>query len=69
MVLVVGITAVMAIGGARNLGTLVFLGWGVQAADLTLLGAVPMVIIAVIADRGMRALEVVAISPGIREHA
>jgi osmoprotectant transport system permease protein len=69
LVLIVGITAVMAIGGARTLGILVFEGWGVQAADLTLLGAVPMVILAVFADRGMRALERIAVSPGIRERA
>ncbi len=69
LVLIMGITAVMAIGGARTLGVLVFEGWGSQAADLTLLGAVPMVILAIAADRGMRALERVTVSPGIREHA
>jgi osmoprotectant transport system permease protein len=69
LVLIVGITAVMAIGGARTLGILVFEGWGVQAADLTLLGAVPMVILAILADRGMRALERITVSAGIRERA
>jgi osmoprotectant transport system permease protein len=68
LVLIVGITAVMVMGGARNLGIYVFEGWGQQAADLTLLGAVPMVILAILADRGMRAVERVAVSPGIREH-
>jgi osmoprotectant transport system permease protein len=66
LVLTVGIAAVMAIGGAQNLGTLVFLGWGVQAADLVLLGAVPMVLLSVAADQTMRAVERTAVSPGIR---
>ena len=67
LVLIVGITAVMAIGGARTLGILVFEGWGSQAPDLTLLGAVPMVVLAIFSDRGMRTLERLAVSPGIRE--
>ena len=52
LVLIMGITAVMAIGGARTLGVLVFEGWGSQAADLTLLGAVPMVILAIALTAG-----------------
>jgi osmoprotectant transport system permease protein len=67
LVLTVGIAAVMAIGGAQDLGTLVFYGWGVQAPDLVLLGALPMVVLAIIADQGMRALERSVVSPGIRE--
>ncbi|NTW28797.1 MAG: ABC transporter permease [Coriobacteriia bacterium] len=66
LVLTIGIAAVMAIGGAQDLGTLVFLGWGSQAADLTLLGALPMVALSIAADRGMRALERAIVSPGIR---
>jgi osmoprotectant transport system permease protein len=67
LVLTVGIAAVMAIGGAQNLGTLVFLGWGVQAPDLVLLGALPMVALAIVADQCLRALERSVVSPGIRE--
>jgi osmoprotectant transport system permease protein len=66
LVLTIGVAAVMAIGGAQDLGTLVFLGFGSQAADLTLLGALPMVVLAVIADQSMRALERGVVSPGIR---
>ena len=66
LVLTVGIAAVMAIGGAQDLGTLVFLGWGAQAADRVLLGAIPMVVLSVFADQGMRALERAIVSPGIR---
>lgn len=66
LVLTVGLVAVMAIGGAQNLGTLIFLGWGQQADDLTLLGAVPMVILAIAADQAMRAIERRAVSAGIR---
>jgi osmoprotectant transport system permease protein len=66
LVLTVGIAAVMAIVGARNLGTLVFLGFGSQADDLVLLGALPMVVLAIVADQSMRALEAALVSPGIR---
>lgn len=65
LVLTVGIAAVMAIGGAQDLGTLVFLGWGSQAADLTLLGALPMVALSIVFDRGMRLLERAVVSRGI----
>lgn len=69
LVLTVGIAAVMAIGGAQDLGTLVFLGWGSQAADLTLLGALPMVLLSIVLDRGMRWLERAVVSPGIAVRA
>jgi osmoprotectant transport system permease protein len=67
LVLTVGIAAVMAIGGAQDLGTLVFTGFGEQATDLVLLGAIPMVVLSIFADQGMRALERAIVSPGIRE--
>jgi osmoprotectant transport system permease protein len=66
LVLTIGIAAVMAIAGAQDLGTLIFLGWGSIAVDLVLLGAIPMVVLSVIADQGMRALESILVSPGIR---
>lgn len=65
-VLVIGIAAVTAFIGAGGLGVLVFQGWGQQADDLTLLGAVPMVVLAVIADAGLRALRRLVVSPGIQ---
>ncbi len=68
-VLVIGIAAVTAFIGAGGLGVLVFQGWGQQADDLTLLGAVPMVVLAVAADALMRGLGRVVVSPGIREEA
>jgi osmoprotectant transport system permease protein len=66
LVMTVGITAVMAIAGAQTLGTLVFLGWGSVASDLVLLGAIPMVVLSIVADQGVRALERSVVSPGIR---
>jgi osmoprotectant transport system permease protein len=68
-VLVIGIAAVTAFIGAGGLGILVFQGWGQQADDLTLLGAVPMVVLAVLADVAMRGLRRAVVSPGIREGA
>jgi osmoprotectant transport system permease protein len=66
LVMTVGIAAVMAIAGSQDLGTLVFLGWGSTAADQVLLGAIPMVLLSIVADRGIRALEHAIVSPGIR---
>ena len=62
----IGIAAVTAFVGAGGLGVLVFLGWGQQADDLTMLGAIPMVVLAVLADAGIRGLSRVTVSPGIR---
>ena len=67
LILTIGIAAVMAIGGAQDLGTIVFDGIGSVANDKVLLGAVPMVLMAIVADQTMRALEGVVVSPGIRE--
>jgi osmoprotectant transport system permease protein len=66
-VLVIGIAAVTAFIGAGGLGILVFQGWGQQADDLTLLGAIPMVVLAVVADVSMRGLRRIVVSPGIEE--
>ncbi|MDP2181725.1 MAG: ABC transporter permease [Actinomycetota bacterium] len=66
-VLVIGIAAVTAFVGAGGLGILVFQGWGQQADDLTLLGAIPMVVLAVVADAALRLLTALVVSPGIRE--
>ena len=66
-VMVIGIAAVTAFVGAGGLGILVFQGWGQQADDLTMLGAIPMVILAVLADTGIRTISRLTVSPGIRE--
>ncbi len=66
LVMTVGVAAVMAIIGAQTLGVLVLLGWGQIAPDLVLLGALPMVVLSIVADQGMRALERAIVSPGIR---
>ena len=66
LVMTIGIAAVMAIAGAQDLGTLVFLGWGSTAVDQVLLGAIPMVVLSLIADQSLRALERSIVSPGIR---
>jgi osmoprotectant transport system permease protein len=65
-VLVIGIATVVAFVGVGTLGVLVFEGWGQIADDLILLGAVPIVAIAVAVDAGLRVLQRVAVSPGIR---
>lgn len=49
-VLVVGITTLTVFAGARNLGVLVFEGLGQFAPDLILLGALPIIALAVLAD-------------------
>jgi osmoprotectant transport system permease protein len=65
-VLVIGIAAVVAFIGVGTLGVLVFEGWGQQTDDLILLGAIPMVVLAVAADAGLRAVSRATTSPGIR---
>ena len=66
LIMTVGIAAVMAIAGAQDLGTLIFIGWGSTAVDQVLLGAIPMVMLSIVADQGVRALERTIVSPGIR---
>ncbi len=65
-VMIVGIAAVVAFIGVGTLGVLLFLGWGQQADDLILLGAIPMVALAVAADGGLRWLGRAVTSPGLR---
>lgn len=66
-VMVTGIAAVVAFIGVGTLGVLVFQGWGQQADDLILLGALPMVVLAVLVDLGLRRLSRAVVSPGIRQ--
>jgi osmoprotectant transport system permease protein len=65
-VTIVGIAAVVAFVGVGTLGVLVFMGWGQQADDLILLGALPMVALAVVADAALRRIGIAVTSPGIR---
>jgi len=68
-VMTIGIAAVVAFIGVGTLGVLIITGLGYQADDLILLGAVPMVLMAVVADALLRALGRFVTSPGIREEA
>jgi osmoprotectant transport system permease protein len=68
-VMIVGIAAVTAFVGVKTLGVLVFMGWGQQADDLILLGAVPMVLMAIAADGVLRSAGRRLTSPGLREEA
>ncbi|HKJ86418.1 MAG TPA: ABC transporter permease, partial [Spirochaetia bacterium] len=62
----VGNAAVAALIGARGLGNFVFQGLGQAAPDLIVLGALPIVVLAVVVDRGMDAL-IRALRPGPKE--
>ncbi|UYF98453.1 ABC transporter permease [Halomonas sp. GD1P12] len=52
----VGLTAVAALIGAGGLGTFIFQGLGQAAMDMVLLGALPIVVMALIVDAGLGAL-------------
>ncbi|MFG6666655.1 ABC transporter permease [Halomonas sp. HNIBRBA4712] len=52
----VGLTAVAALIGAGGLGTFIFQGLGQAAMDMVLLGALPIVVLALIADAAIGAL-------------
>ena len=52
----VGLTAVAALIGAGGLGNFIFQGLGQAAMDMVLLGALPILIIALVADSGLSAL-------------
>lgn len=68
-VMTIGIAAVVAFIGVGTLGVLIIQGLGYQADDLILLGAVPIVLLAVVADAGLRAIGRLITSPGIRVEA
>lgn len=59
----IGNAAVAALIGARGLGNFVFQGLGQAAPDLIVLGALPIVVLAVVVDRTMDAL-IRALRPG-----
>jgi osmoprotectant transport system permease protein len=62
----VGNTAVAALIGAGGLGFFIFQGLGQAAADLVLLGAIPVVLLAVLVDRGMQLLIRLLTPEGLR---
>ena len=57
LVQAIGNTTVAALIGAGGLGVFVFQGLGQAAPDLILLGALPVIVMAALADRLMRLLE------------
>jgi osmoprotectant transport system permease protein len=62
----IGIAALMALIDAGGLGTYIFRGVGQGADDFVLLGALPIVALAVIVDRLMRAAVAAATPKGMR---
>lgn len=65
-VLVIGIATLTVFAGARNLGVLVFEGLGQFAPDLILLGALPTIALAVLADRAFGSLARLVTPKGVR---
>ena len=61
----VGLAAVAALIGAGGLGWFIFQGLGQAAADLILLGAIPIIILALIVDNVMRIIVRVATPKGL----
>lgn len=59
----IGLTAVAALIGAGGLGTFIFQGLGQAAMDMVLLGALPILIMALVVDAGLGALAE-ALRPG-----
>jgi len=65
-ILLVGITTLTVFAGARNLGILIFEGLGQFAPDLILLGAIPTIALALVADLGLSALGRALTPEGVR---
>lgn len=59
----IGLTAVAALIGAGGLGTFIFQGLGQAAMDMVLLGALPILVLALVVDAGLGALAE-ALRPG-----
>ncbi|TNF48400.1 ABC transporter permease [bacterium] len=66
LVQAVGLTAVAALIGAGGFGVFIFQGLGQAATDLILLGAVPTIVIAVLADAIMNGIIAIASPKGLR---
>lgn len=65
-ILLIGITTLTVFAGARNLGILIFEGLRQFAPDLILLGALPIIALAVLADLAFSALARAVVPEGIR---
>ncbi|MFC1978054.1 ABC transporter permease [Chloroflexota bacterium] len=63
----VGLTAVAALIGAGGLGWFIFQGLGQAATDLILLGAIPIIVLALIVDAVMRTIVRLATPKGLGE--
>ena len=68
-VLAVGNTAVAALIGAGGLGHFIFQGLGQAAPDLIILGALPVIFIALVVDTGFRGVITLASPRGLRAAA
>lgn len=66
LVQAVGLTAVAALIGAGGFGVFIFQGLGQAATDLILLGAIPTIIIAVLADAAMSGIIAIVSPKGLR---
>lgn len=62
----IGLTAVAALIGAGGLGTFIFQGLGQAAMDMVLLGALPILVMALVVDAGLGALAEALRPGGIR---
>ena len=65
-VLTIGITTVAFLIGAGGLGTFIERGIGQQVPDLILLGALPIIVLALLADALLRALGLLLTPRGLR---
>jgi osmoprotectant transport system permease protein len=62
----VGLSTLSSLIGAGGLGVFIFGGLGSAANDLVLLGAIPVLVLAVLIDAGFRTLELVSKPKGLR---
>jgi osmoprotectant transport system permease protein len=62
----VGLSTLSSLIGAGGLGVFIFGGLGSAANDLVLLGAIPVLVLAVLTDASFRTLEQVSIPKGLR---
>ncbi len=62
----VGLSTLSSLIGAGGLGVFIFGGLGSAANDLVLLGAIPVLVLAVLTDTGFRTLEQAGIPKGLR---
>jgi osmoprotectant transport system permease protein len=62
----VGLSTLSSLIGAGGLGVFIFGGLGSAANDLVLLGAIPVLVLAVLTDAGFRTLEQSSIPKGLR---